>query len=207
MPHFTATSGMWESSFTPGQTRHHGGFIIQREKQMKAALIAIDMQNGWLEMSPGLKISVAEKVSRMCQTVRIFREAGAPVIFTYHQYTEAGITPGTHQFDIFPELEIGESDLKVVKTYQNAFNKTNLSSILKERGCDTVMMIGLSATNCVLSTYLAAYDHDLIPYLVRGAVAGQDDAAVSVAESLCDTLSVRAVSQMICQDWKNLKMH
>lgn len=174
---------------------------------MKVALIVIDLQNGWLEMSPGLKRSVEDKIGRMCQTIRIFREAGAPVFFTYHHYAEGGITPGTSQFDLFPEVEIADSDLKVVKNYQNAFNKTNLSSLLKEHGCDTVMMIGLSATNCVLSTYLAAYDHDLVPYLVRGAVAGQDEASVNAAESLCDTLSVRAVSQMICQDWKNLRMH
>ncbi|AGB01953.1 isochorismatase family cysteine hydrolase [Methanoregula formicica] len=174
---------------------------------MNAALIAIDLQNGWLEMSPGLKRSVEEKLSTMCATIKVFRKAGAPVIFTYHNYRKEGITPGNRQFDLFPEVEVRESDLKVVKTYQNAFNKTNLAFLLKERGCDTVVMIGLSATNCVLSTYLAAYDHDLIPYLVRGAIAGQDETSVITAERLCDTLSVRAVSQLICPKGSAGTMH
>jgi len=174
---------------------------------MSVALIVIDLQTGWLGMSPGLKRSVEEKLSRMCETIKIFRKAGAPVIFTYHNYIEGDITPGNRKFDIFPEVEVLESDLKVVKTYQNAFNKTNLAVLLKEHGCDTVVMIGLSATNCVLSTYLGAYDHDLVPYLVKGAVAGQDDTSVITAERLCDTLSVRAVSQLLGQDWKTIKMH
>jgi len=164
---------------------------------MKPALLVIDAQNGWLEMSEGLKLSVQKTLPHMVEAIQVFRRAGAPVLFTYHLYKERSLYPGSSDFDLFPEIEILPEDKWVVKTYQNAFNKTELTSLLKEKGCDTVVLAGLSAMNCVLTTYYGAYDVDLSPYLLRGAVAGPDQASIDLAEKICDTLSIRAVSQIL----------
>ncbi len=173
---------------------------------MKPVLIVIDAQNGWLGMSEGLKRSVDEHIDSMREAISIFRRAGAPIIFTYHSYNEKGFVPGTKEFELFPGIDVKPTDGMVVKTYMNAFNKTELDNLVRDRGCDTVILVGLSAMHCVLASYLGAYDRDLVPYLIRGAVAGPDEESVQNAERLCDTLSLRAISQILGQDHRTVKM-
>ncbi len=167
---------------------------------MKPVLLVIDAQNGWLGMSEGLKRSVDEHVGNMCKAISIFRKAGAPIIFTYHSCSAKEIMPGTKEFELFPNIGFEAIDGILVKTYANAFNKTQLETMIRDRKCDTVFLIGLSAMHCVFATYHGAYDHDLIPYLVRGAVAGPDAESIQTAERICDTLSLRAISQILEQD-------
>lgn len=159
----------------------------------------IDVQNGWLGFSEGLKRSVDLYFGNMTMAISIFRKANAPIIFTFHSYSERAIVPGTQEFNLLPNIVIDSSDEKVVKTHQNAFIKTELARIIRDKGCDTVVIIGLSALNCVLSTYLAAYDEGFFPYLVRGAVAGPNEESVQIIEKICDTLSLRAISQILGQ--------
>ena len=87
-------------------------------------------------------------------------------------------------------MGIKETDFRVTKHYPNAFNKTELETIVRREGCDTVVITGLSASGCALATYFGAIDHDLDPYLVQGGVASHDDGHVRCAESLCATMSV-----------------
>ncbi|MEJ5327607.1 MAG: isochorismatase family cysteine hydrolase [Candidatus Bathyarchaeia archaeon] len=174
---------------------------------MKPALIVIDVQNGWLELSEGLKRSVTERITAMSEAISIFRKACAPIIFTYHSYAERGIVPGTKEFELIPSLTAMAEDAKVIKTHQNAFVKTALAHMIRDKGCDTVILIGLSALNCVLATYLAAYDEGFFPYIVRGAVAGPDEESVQIVEKICDTLSLRAVAQILGQNPRATFMH
>jgi nicotinamidase-related amidase len=173
---------------------------------IKPALLVIDAQNGWLELSAGLKKSVNEHVINMSNAISIFRMAGAPIIFTYHAYEDRGIVAGTQAFELFPTVEAKTNDGVVVKTHQNAFNKTELESLIRDKGCDTVILVGLSALHCVLATYFGAYDHNLAPYLARGAVAAPDEESVQIAEKICDTLSLRAIAQILNQDPKIMRM-
>jgi nicotinamidase-related amidase len=173
---------------------------------MRPVLLVIDAQRGWLGMSEGLKRSVDEHVGNMCKAISIFRKAGAPIIFTYHSSDAKEIVPGTKEFELLPNIAFEAEDGILVKTYANAFNKTQLETMIRDRKCDTVLLIGLSAMHCVLATYHGAYDHDLIPYLVRGAVAGPDSESIQTAERICDTLSLRAIAQILEQDLRVVGM-
>jgi nicotinamidase-related amidase len=164
---------------------------------MRPALLVIDVQNGWLDLSKGLKQSVNDRLERMAEAISIFRKGGAPVIFTYQLFPGKGIVPGTEAFELCPGIVAEGSDVKVVKSKMNAFNGTELERILRDRGCDAVVIIGLSSLQCVLATYYGAYDRDLSPYLVRDAVAGATEESVRIVEKICDTLSLGAVSQIL----------
>jgi nicotinamidase-related amidase len=94
---------------------------------MKPALVVIDVQNVWSEMSEGLKKSVTEHLGNMTRAISIFRNAGAPIIFTYQTCPEKGIAPGNAAFELFPNIDIKDEDRKILKTHQNAFNKTDWS--------------------------------------------------------------------------------
>ena len=92
----------------------------------------------------------------MREAITIFRKAGAPVLFSYHSVIGKGIVEGSKDFDLLPAITAREEERKVIKTHLNAFNGTGLDTLLKEKGCDTVMIIGLSAVHCVLATYFGA---------------------------------------------------
>lgn len=174
---------------------------------MKPALVVIDVQIGWLEICDGLKQSVARHIATINKAISIFRRAGAPIIFTYHSYPEGGVAPGDKRFELIEDLNVKDEDIRVVKTHQNAFYKSELGKVIREKGCDTVIIAGLSALNCVLATYLAAYDEGFIPYLVRGGVAGPDEESVQIAEKICDTLSLQAIAQILGLDPREIPIH
>ncbi|NLB75294.1 MAG: hypothetical protein GX799_02335, partial [Crenarchaeota archaeon] len=46
----------------------------------------------------------------------------------------------------------------------------------------------------------------LYPYIVRGAIAGPDEESIKIADKLCDTLSLRAISQILGQDPRGIGM-
>jgi nicotinamidase-related amidase len=167
---------------------------------VKPLLLVIDVQNGWTQLSEGLKKSVDKHLGNMNRAIYIFRRAGAPIIFTYQSCDAKGIVPGTKEFELFPSVDVAAADRKVVKNHQNAFNKTELERIIRDSACDSVIIVGLCALHCVLATYFGAYDRDIAPYLVRAAVAGENEESVQVVEKICDTLSLRAISQILEQD-------
>ena len=53
-----------------------------------------------------------------------------------------------------------ETDNYVIKSYSNAFWKTNLEELLKEKDVDFVICCGLAASQCVHSTYMGAIERD-----------------------------------------------
>jgi hypothetical protein len=77
-------------------------------------------------------------------------------------------------------LNVLPSDLHIVKTYPNAFNKTELAGDLQAIGVDTVIITGFCAEYCILSTYCGARDLDLTPVLLRNALAsGKPESSIS----------------------------
>jgi nicotinamidase-related amidase len=164
---------------------------------MRPALLVIDVQNAWLDRSEGLKKSLEARIDEINQAIAIFRAKNLPIIVVYHTDKGVGPEPGSKAFEFHPGIKIEPRDSKVIKNYPNAFNRTDLESILKEHGCDTVLLAGLSATGCVLATYIGALDKDLSPYLVKDAVAASREDLVRFAEEIFDCLSVRAISQIV----------
>lgn len=164
---------------------------------MRPALLVIDVQNAWLDGSEGLRKSVETRAEEMNGAIALFRRKGLPLIVVYHTDVESGPEPGTPPFEFHHSIKVEASDRRIVKNYPNAFNKTTLEGVLRESGCDTVLLAGLSASGCVLATYLGALDRDFIPYLIRDAVAGSREDLVRYAEEICDTLSLRAISQIL----------
>lgn len=157
---------------------------------MRPALLVVDIQNAWLDNSPELKASVEKRLDVMNGAIRWFRKEKLPIVVVYHENTGEGVTPGANAFEFTPAVEIEENDTKVTKHYPNSFNKTGLESILRKKGCDAVVIVGLSASGCALATCLGAEDHDLSSMLVKGGVASHDDDHVRFAEEICGTISL-----------------
>jgi len=138
-----------------------------------------------------------QRVEVINSAIALFRKKGLPVIRVYHVDKGEGPLPGTEEFDVLPSIEIAESDPRVIKNYPNAFNRTELADLLSQRKVDTVILCGLSATVCVLATYVGAEDHDLHPFLLRDGVAAGSEQNVRFAEEIFETLSVGALTQVL----------
>ncbi|MEN6311892.1 MAG: isochorismatase family cysteine hydrolase, partial [Acidobacteriota bacterium] len=103
----------------------------------------------------------------------------------------------------FPKTTaVKPDDPRIVKNYPNAFKKTNLDSLLKEKGINTVFLCGLSSTGCVLATYHGALELDYDMFMVKDALIGPDAAETRSVEGFCRTIdywSLKLLLENICR--------
>jgi nicotinamidase-related amidase len=164
---------------------------------MRPALLVIDIQNAWLDKDAGLRESMVARIPIVNETIRLFRSKGLPIIAVYHVDRETGPTECTTAFEFHPRVRVEPTDERIIKNYPNAFNRTKLGAVLERLGCDTVVLVGLSGSGCVLATYLGAVDRDLPAYLIKDGVAAPREEHVRFAEEVCDTLPLKALSQFL----------
>jgi len=163
---------------------------------MKPALLVQDIQNFWLyepDSNQELKKSVEKRLDVINDAIAWFRKNKLPIIIGYTEDKEEGLLPGTSSFEVPKTVKIEETDFKVTKRHASAFGNPELGTILRNQGCDALVIVGLSASGCVLATYLCAPDWNVRPYLIRGGVASANEEHVRFAEEICDTLSVQAL--------------
>lgn len=164
---------------------------------MKPALLVIDVQKEFFKTSPGTTQSLNDAIEYINAAIALFREKGLPVICVQDKDVESNVIPGTEGFDLPDSLAIKEVDLHIVKTYQNAFNKTPLASALEDLGVDTVVITGYCAEYCVLSTCRGAKDLDLTPILLRNALASGSPENIRFVENVNDVISFGALKKVL----------
>jgi nicotinamidase-related amidase len=121
--------------------------------------------------------------------IALFRENGFPVIRVYHTEPGEGPVPGTEAFEFPKTVAIRDDDPRIVKNYGSAFKKTDLDKVLKEKGVNTVFLVGLSAVGCVLATYHGADDLDYRVFMVKHALISHDATLTKSVYDICSTIS------------------
>jgi len=164
---------------------------------MKPALLVVDVQKAFFEISPATRQSLDVAVDYINAAIELFRERGLPVVCVQHMNQADNLVPGEVGFDLPETLAILPSDLHIHKTYGNAFNKTPLAEELRKLGVDTVIVTGFCAEYCVLATYRGAVDLDLAPILFRGSLAGSVPENIKFVESICDIISYGALKKAL----------
>ena len=164
---------------------------------MKAALLVIDVQKAFFDISPAITQSLHHAIKLINAAIKLFREKDLPVICIQHMNEKEGLVPGTEEFAVPDELDILPSDLHIHKTYGNAFNKTQLGDHLQELGVDTVIVTGFAAEYCVLGTYRGALDLDLQPIVLRGSLASSSEENIQFVERLCGIASYGVLAKML----------
>jgi nicotinamidase-related amidase len=164
-------------------------------KRMRPALLVIDIQNEFLPM-----VSEREKEIGMYMIngmIDMFREQGFPVIRVYHTTPGEGPEPGTPAFEFPESVKILPTDPKVIKNYANGFNKTDLGKSIREKGCNTVFMCGLSSVGCVLATYMGAKDLDLESFMIKDAIMSHNSEYTDAIEEIFGAVSYDVVQVML----------
>jgi nicotinamidase-related amidase len=164
-------------------------------EKMKPALLVIDVQNEFLpSMSEQDKKTAFDYING---AIRRFHDKGFPVIRIYQSHPTAGPKPGSEGFEFSSLVLIKPDDPMIIKTYSNAFNKTGLEKLLKEKGCNVLFLCGLSADACVLATYQGAIDLDYEAFLIREALMSPDSTKTRFVAGLCETVSYGALKVML----------
>jgi len=167
----------------------------QTKDQIKPALLIIDIQNVYLPIVPEREKLVA--MHYIDGLIQLFRSHGYPIIRIYHFDKESGPQPDTEQFEFPTSVLIQPSDAKVIKTYADGFNKTDLDKIIKEKGSNTLFLCGLSAVGCVLSTWVGAQDHDYKAFMVKNAIMSHNSDYTKNVEDMFDAVSYDMVQLLL----------
>ncbi len=161
----------------------------------KPALLVIDTQNAFLPHMDSKDVNRATDVIN--HVIHLFRANGFPVVRVYHTTPGEGPEPGTEPFEFPDTLAIKGDDPKVVKNYTNAFKKTELDALLRERGVNTVFLTGLSAVACVLATYHGALDNDYKAFMVKDGLISHDTTLTRHVEEITSTIDYRALQLLL----------
>jgi ureidoacrylate peracid hydrolase len=159
--------------------------LFERLDAKRTALVAIDMQNAFV--APGAPIEVPgarDIVPAINRTAAELRKRGAPVIWVLHE-NSAG-WPGFFSVFVKPqdreraaaalcrghelqkpwrELDVGPGDLTLTKNRYSALiaGSSDLGTVLKQRGIDTLLIAGTKTNVCCECT---ARDAMMLDYKV-----------------------------------------
>jgi nicotinamidase-related amidase len=153
---------------------------------VKPALLVIDVQNKYIPMMDESEVTPAMRMIN--GAIWQFRQHGLPVIRIYHTDPKWGPEPGSEDFQFPESVIIREDDPKIVKNFPSAFVKTDLDTILKEKGVNTVFLCGLSATHCVLATYFGAMERDYGAFMIEGALLSDKAAHTETIENIVESV-------------------
>ncbi|MBN2050859.1 MAG: cysteine hydrolase [Spirochaetales bacterium] len=164
---------------------------------MKPALLVIDVQKQFFDISPGTAGSLTEAIEYINAAIALFRKKQFPVIVVQQVNKEDNLVPGNPAFDLPEALKVLPQDIHIHKTYGNAFNKTLLRENLEEEGIDTVIITGFCAEYCILSTYRGAEDIDLAPIILKGSLASVKPEHIRFVEDINEVISFGALEKML----------
>jgi nicotinamidase-related amidase len=169
--------------------------MIKTKENIRPALLIIDVQNRYLSF-----ISQRDKELAFFfinHLIELFRKHDAPIIRIYQTDNEDDPALYTDAFEYPDSIKIVPEDTKIVKNYSDSFNKTNLDSILKEKGINTLFLCGLSAVGCVLATRTGAQNNDYKAFIVRDAIMSHNTDFTKNVEVMFDAISYDAIELIL----------
>lgn len=170
---------------------------------VKAAVIAIDLHRGHLDMAVATMPTAPEVAERVvAANDRLFRwcrAAGVPIVHLVTQYRDAAeiranpfwraraedpnatrknvlrhnIAGGPGGTVMPPLLQPGDRVVNTKKRY-DCFVGTDLDFLLRAHGINTVLVTGVNTNSCVLATSIAANVRDYSVIVVRDCVDTMD---------------------------------
>ena len=160
----------------------------QRDKR---AVVIMDYQNdivgGYTE---DLRNELLTRASKVLTTAR--RE-GIPVIYVVVRFREGypeissrdatrrgirqtgRLVEGTPGAEILPEVAPQPGEVVVTKRRTGPFSTTDLNAILNAKGIETLVLMGVSTSGCVLSAVRWAADIDYRLIVIADCCADRDD--------------------------------
>ena len=164
---------------------------------MKPVLLIVDMHKGYYERFPK---EGKETMDKACININLalelFRKNNLPIVWIKDDGKD-GMYKDTPGYEIVDKLEQKENEVTICKRYKNSFNKTNLLDYINENSIDTIIITGISAGRCVLSTYRAAEDYDLKPIILKGALGEYSSGEIQFVENISETITIEELGNIL----------
>jgi nicotinamidase-related amidase len=187
------------------------GEDVFRVDPERAALIVIDMQNGFV--APGATYETPdarEMTGRLNTLVEFARERGMPVIWTQSDHSapvsgmmlkkfpairnDRVLWKGEESFELFADMvQPIEGEHRVVKHKYDAFFETDLDAILRNLRVETVIIVGTATNVCCESTARSALFRDYQVVLPADCNASFDQGMHEAALKTLDMFFGRVV--------------
>jgi nicotinamidase-related amidase len=142
------------------------------ENRPNTALLVIDVQNGVVEGAHERNAVVANVGSLVDKA----RQEEVPVVWVQHSDDE-GLTRGSDNWRIVPELAPSEDEPLVEKTYADSFEDTTLETVLSDLSVGRLVVVGAQTDECVRSTLHGAIVRGYDATLVSDAHTTEDQTA------------------------------
>ena len=168
----------------------------EREKiELRPALVVIDIQNAYIPMMEcgdmeGFQNNINELMS-------MFREHDLPVFRVHHSSPERGPEPDSDGFRFPDVFDTSEDDIVIVKSRSCSFLKTDLEELLREKDRNLLVLCGLSATGCVLSTFFGSMERDFYTVMVEDAVISHKETYTKMIEDICKARSIEEIKEIL----------
>ena len=157
----------------------------------KSALLIIDMQNDFvLEGAPVPCVpprNLGEIISNISLVKEKLKARGVPVIYTREAHRKSGMdrgreadswplhgVEGTPGIEIVPNLRPAKGDYVIDKRRFSCFFQTDLLGLLKGLGTELIVLTGVDARVCVLSTAIDAYQYDFHSITIPDCISSDD---------------------------------
>jgi nicotinamidase-related amidase len=137
------------------------------DNRPNAALLVVDVQNGVVADAHN-RDAVVANVSRLVDQARAQQ---VPIVWV--QDSLDGST-GSDEWQIVPELSPGEDEPLVHKDYGDAFEATELESVLSGLGIGRLIVVGAQTDMCIRSTLHGALARGYDATLVADAHTTED---------------------------------
>ena len=134
-------------------------------------LLVVDVQNGVVEGAHERDAVVANIDS----LVEKARKERVPVVWVQH--SDEQLAPGSDVWRIVPELTPGVAEPLVAKNYGDAFEDTNLETVLSDLGVGRLFVVGAQTDACIRSTLHGALARGYDATLVSDAHTTEDHTA------------------------------
>jgi len=167
--------------------------MLPEKKDRKIALVVIDVQRKFTggsikEQGNQATIENINKVTAM------FHEKDRPVIFVYYDGPcECSAYSKDDGDEYLHGIMSDPRDIIVHKDRMNSFVGSRLAEVIKECGCDSILLAGMVTQFCVIGTYYGAFEHNISPYLLRGGTIATDEKYDEAAYVLCKTFTMEDV--------------
>lgn len=134
----------------------------------RTAVIIMDYQIRILDSLPKERLNgLLQRANRILAEAR---RKGIPVI-----YVEVQRGDRTPEMEIHPEIRPQPGETVLTKRRVGPFSTTNLDEMIKKKGIDTLVLMGVSTSGCVISTVRWAADIDYQQIVISDCCADRDD--------------------------------
>jgi nicotinamidase-related amidase len=138
------------------------------DNRPNTALLVIDVQHGVVEAAHRRDAVVAN----IAGLVDRARSQNVPVVWVQH--SDDGLVSGSQEWQIVSELHPDPAEALIAKNYGDAFEATELESVLSDLGVGRLIVAGAETDACIRSTLHGAFTRGYDATLVGDAHTTND---------------------------------